>query len=203
VLALHQEGLEGLSPRASFEAPLVGAIHVFRVPGSLPTVSVVAGVRVADGLDAYKALVAPDFDPRTSVVLASGEPREAPAGFSGSAELQEQRADRLQARVSASAPAHVVLPESFDEGWTATVEGHPVPVLRANVAFRAVAVPAGTHDVTLVYRPARLRLGLGLSGLSIAATLAVLGLLRRRIDGAPRNGGAPHSGGTREEGATP
>jgi len=203
VLALHQEGLEGFSPRASFEAPLVGAIHVFRVPDSLPTVSVVAGVRVADGLDAYKALVAPDFDPRTSVVLASGEPREAPAGFSRSAELQEQRADRLRARVSASAPAHVVLPESFDEGWTATVEGHPVPVLRVNVSFRAVAVPAGTHDVTLVYRPARLRLGLGLSGLSIAATLAVLGLLHRRIDGAPRNGGAPQSGGTRDEGATP
>jgi hypothetical protein len=204
VLALHQQGLEGLPARASHTAPLVGAIHVFLVPDRLPTVSVVASARVADGLDAYKALLAPDFDPRTTVLLVSGEPRTAPTGFSGSAEVQEERADRLRARVSASAPAFLVVPEGYDEGWTATVDGRPAPVLRANVAFRGVPVPAGTHDVALVYRPANLRLGLGISGLSIMATLATLWLRRRRADPTPREGESPAPGeASREEDGTP
>jgi uncharacterized membrane protein YfhO len=50
---------------------------------------------------------------------------------------------------------HVLMLDAWDPGWRASVDGEPVPMLRADVAFRAVQVPAGRHRVSLVYRPRR------------------------------------------------
>jgi uncharacterized membrane protein YfhO len=46
-----------------------------------------------------------------------------------------------------------VLLDANAPGWTATVTGAPATVLTANVAFRAVALPAGRHLVTFSYAP--------------------------------------------------
>ena len=37
--------------------------------------------------------------------------------------------------------------------WTATLNGRDVPILRANVLFRAVQVPPGRHVVRFTFRP--------------------------------------------------
>jgi uncharacterized membrane protein YfhO len=66
----------------------------------------------------------------------------------------------------------VVLLDGFAPGWRARVDGEPVAVARANLAFRAVAVPAGTHTIELTYRPAALLVGLGLSVLALAGAAA-------------------------------
>ena len=42
----------------------------------------------------------------------------------------------------------------------ARLDGEPIPVLRANMMFRAVEVPAGRHEVIMLYRPACLFAGL-------------------------------------------
>ena len=64
-------------------------------------------------------------------------------------------------------------------GWEADVDGTATPILRANLAFRAVAVPAGSHRVTMTFRPSSARNGLILSGLSAVAILAFC-VLRKR-----------------------
>jgi uncharacterized membrane protein YfhO len=61
------------------------------------------------------------------------------------------------------------LTEAFDHGWRAAVNGRAATVLRANVAFRAVALPAGRHVVDFVYRP---RWGLAGLALTLASLLA-------------------------------
>jgi MYXO-CTERM domain-containing protein len=58
---------------------------------------------------------------------------------------------RIEAELDA--PGFVVFVSTHDPGWQATVDGAPAPLLRANLAFCAVAVPAGRHVVELVYRP--------------------------------------------------
>lgn len=59
-------------------------------------------------------------------------------------------------------------------GWTATVDGKETALFLADEAFKAVAVPAGTHEVVFRYYPARLFLGFRIAGLSFAIIIAAL-----------------------------
>jgi hypothetical protein len=81
----------------------------------------------------------------------------------------------LEARLDA--PGLVVLSDTLRPGWRVAVDGKPAPLLRAQLAFRAVAVPAGSHTIHFRYRPFSLYLG---AGLSVAAGLFLLATLRRR-----------------------
>jgi uncharacterized membrane protein YfhO len=61
---------------------------------------------------------------------------------------------RISVSVRAGAPAFLLLTDAYYPGWTATVNGEPVDVRRADVMFRAVPVPAGESIVIFEYRPA-------------------------------------------------
>ncbi|MEM7587233.1 MAG: YfhO family protein, partial [Acidobacteriota bacterium] len=76
----------------------------------------------------------------------------------------------------------VYLSESHFRGWQAALNGEPTDILRANYAFRAVEVPAGDVQLELSYLPPGLRAGATVSGLSLAAVVALLlaGLARRQ-----------------------
>jgi len=69
-------------------------------------------------------------------------------------------------------PEYLVIGDNYFPGWTAAVDGRPAPLLRADYALDAVALPAGAHTVELVYRPASFLIGIVLSGigLGLAAT---------------------------------
>jgi uncharacterized membrane protein YfhO len=76
--------------------------------------------------------------------------------------------------VESAVPARLVLIDAYDAGWTATVDGAPAPVARANVAFRSVEVPAGRHTVAWTYVPPGFRTGLVVSVLATFGWLALV-----------------------------
>jgi hypothetical protein len=83
-----------------------------------------------------------------------------------------------------SEPAMVFVSESYHPWWQATVDGHPAPVLRAQMAF--MAVPIGANARTIELRLERPRLVAAADHLSAAAwALLVIGAcgmaLRRRL----------------------
>jgi len=47
----------------------------------------------------------------------------------------------------------VVLNDVWHSWWVAEVDGHPTPILRANVMFRAVSAPAGRHEIRFRFDP--------------------------------------------------
>jgi uncharacterized membrane protein YfhO len=49
------------------------------------------------------------------------------------------------------------------------VDGRKQPVLRANIVFRAVQLPAGRHEVVLAYWPRSLSIGLLVSCMALLA----------------------------------
>jgi hypothetical protein len=175
VVARHTEGLEGLLEIARFQTVYAQPIRVFRVPDPLPRSYVVDGVRVASEGDSLAALMDPRFDFRREVLLSEGLPARVPdEGSPGESRLLAYLPDRVEMQVSARRAAVVVLVDSFDPGWRAWVDGEPARVLRANVAFRAVAVAPGQHRVEMRYRPRGVLVGFGLSAMTALVTLAVV-----------------------------
>jgi hypothetical protein len=132
------------------------------------------GRRVEPGA-AARELAQPGFDPRAEVLLEEEPP---PAGGAPGPlppvafEVAEPHHLRMRAR--AADRCLLFLSDLFYPGWEATVDGAAAPVLRANHAFRAVALAPGEHVVEFRYRPATFRVG---AALSLGAALAVAGLL--------------------------
>ncbi|MBN2574881.1 MAG: YfhO family protein [Deltaproteobacteria bacterium] len=60
-------------------------------------------------------------------------------------------------------PGYAVLLDEWTRGWSATVDGSPAAIERADVVFRAVAIPAGSHRVEMCYQTPGLRAGAMLS----------------------------------------
>jgi hypothetical protein len=89
---------------------------------------------------------------------APAAPARAPSGGS-SVGYEIDRAGEVKLGVSSRTGGYLVLLDSYYPGWRATVDGHGVPIRAANEAFRAVAVPAGRHEVDFRYRPATILLG--------------------------------------------
>jgi hypothetical protein len=81
--------------------------------------------------------------------------------------------ERTEIATSCSDPGLLVLTRTFDPGWEASVDGLAVSVLRADLAFLALPVPAGEHRVVLTYAPRSWRIGrlVSLASLVLAAAL--------------------------------
>jgi len=174
-VTLHAEGLEGLVPLRTWETLLVDPVRVFRVPDPFPRARVVGGARVADGIEGLEVLIDPGFDPAREVLVPTGSGvAPPPVTPPGTARIVEERSDRIALEADLRAPAFVVLADAFDPGWRATLDGTPVALLRANLAFRAVRAPAGHHRIEMVYRPRAIAAGLALSAIALLATLVLL-----------------------------
>lgn len=192
-VALHP--LEDLGPGREVEGFFERPIVVQGVETPLPRVFAVGEARPADDDDALRLLLDPTFDLRRSVVLAwgpesRGEGQEERNGsealhvpiVEGGARIVAETPGHLVVEADLQSPGYVVVLDTFDPGWRALVNGREAPLLRANLAFRAVALPSGRHRIEMDYRPRSLRLGLMISvltGTGLLAGLAFSGRSRR------------------------
>ena len=160
--------------------PGIDTFPIVENPFFLPRARLVSGAVVEpDDERALALLRAPDFPRDRSLVLASGSPA-APAAAdpsAGSARIVESRPDRVRVDIAPAAPGFLILSDTFFPGWTASVDGQPREILRANVAFRAVPVTPADHSVEFRYAPLSFRLG-GIA--SLVASLIVLGFALTR-----------------------
>jgi hypothetical protein len=147
------------------------AIRVYEVLETWPRAYLAC--RVVQEQDHFRALttpVAPSFDPFHDVVLDKQAPTDCHSGTVKrlGGEAAEQAYDVLS-----DGKGYLVTRDSFARGWTASVDGLPAVVLRANGKHKAVSVPGGHHTVILTYRPPGLHAGIAAAFL---ATLVALGL---------------------------
>lgn len=128
----------------------------------------------ADAGKTLAALAAANFNPRAEVYL----PPEASDAVSysnlGGVNVSDEKvsARRITAKIMAAAPVLVVVAQSYYPCWRAYVDGQPVRIWRANHAFQAVQIPAGSHELKLVYEDRQFHFGVAIS----VATLAGCGL---------------------------
>ncbi len=179
-------------PEAAFTPrALSGGIRVLENPRAGPRVFLARSVEVVDGTAQARArLVSPDL-PSGVVVLVAGDVEAAalaPTSLTalgspdGTARITDERDERVAIEVDAARPTLLVVADAYDAGWRGSVDGRDVPVMRADVALRALPVPAGRHEVVLRYRPAPLLIGAGVSAVAVLAWAA----LNLRAGGAKR-----------------
>jgi hypothetical protein len=161
---------------------------VFENPHALPRAyRVPAALRAPPRLRAgLRGMLSENFDPSRHVLLEEPSRELMHAAASGledseaSVRIVDYGAERVVLRTHGRHAGVVVLTDAYFPGWEATLDGAPVPILRANLAFRGVVAPAGSHTIEMRYRPASFRWGSWIAG---AAALA-LGIAMFR--GRPR-----------------
>ena len=127
------------------------------------------------------------FDPRNEVML-DHMPSIPPKGTTAaSAKIARYENAQVMIRASLDAAGILVLADSFYPGWNAYVDGKREEILRANLFFRAVALPAGEHIVEFRYEPRSFKIGLVISVTTIFALIVttVICVLRKRRETAP------------------
>ncbi|MEA2573395.1 MAG: hypothetical protein QOH93_693 [Chloroflexia bacterium] len=153
---------------------------------AFPRAYVVFGSRVVpDSEAAIAALRSPELDPDRTVVLDAGEEAATPANLDRTSAPVTWLVDdpeRTEVEATLPKPGWLVLSDNYAPGWEAEIDGSPTPILRGNVAFRAVALPAGRHTVSFHYSPRIFYIAATISALSTAIVLAlgIIHLLRQR-----------------------
>ncbi len=84
----------------------------------------------------------------SSAAFAASQPRRP-----GKARIVSYRNTEVILEAESPDGGWVVLNDLWHPWWMAEVDGHPAKIERANVLFRAVAVPPGRHVVRFVFRP--------------------------------------------------
>jgi hypothetical protein len=169
-------------------AGIDGTVYAWTGPPAGPTV-VFDAEHIANDSTALKVFTSSGFDYRGGVII---DGVGSSSSTSGSATVTSARlgVNSAQIAVRSSKPGWLVVPNMWDPGWSATVNGVPVAVQRANFNEQAIAVPAGRSVAILRYRPVGLTAGLIISGISVMTCVAVLlwpftaRARRRRIQGS-------------------
>jgi hypothetical protein len=182
--------LRYLTTDAPVETPLLSEVErggrgvVYEIERRVPHAWFPGSVETTrDTADALRRVLEMD-DPLAGVVV---ETDRAPPAGAGEASVVSLEPDELVLDVLAERPGLLFVSEIWHPSWIATVDGEPTEVLRANVAFRGVIVPEGSHEVRFRYSAAEFRLGFGLSafGLLLAGAVLLSGVVtwwRGRVD---------------------
>ena len=89
--------------------------------------------------------------PRDTVLLSA--PGPAASGAPGTATIEHDGADVVRVKVDAKGAGWLVVADSMQSGWRATLDGRPVELAHADHAGVGVHVPAGVHTVEIEFVP--------------------------------------------------
>jgi Bacterial membrane protein YfhO len=186
-VAFSAEQLEAWQLRETYRGRDGVVFEVVDRPGRAFLVD--RSVRADETDQALRRFVAPDFNPAQEVILedAGGDSGASPSATAPEGDTADRvrwlsdSADEIRLEVRSEKPAWLVVLDSWDPGWSASIDGHSTKIVRADYNFRAVRVPSGTSTVRMSYQPPGLVLGAVISGVTIAGILVVLvvPLLRR------------------------
>jgi hypothetical protein len=127
--------------------------YVYENPRALPRVLLAGDWRHADFDEMVRTGVWPDVDPRRTVLLEKPPAEFVEATTGGTARIVSYRNTEIVVETEAPARALLVLNDVWHPWWRACVDGAEADILKANVVFRAVVVPAGRHTVRFSFHP--------------------------------------------------
>ena len=110
----------------------------------------------------------------------AGDVGEPLGGLSQKVEIISESNNRLRLQVETAEDSLLVLSDTYYPGWKAFVDGKKAKIYRADYAFRAIPLNAGTHKVEFVYDPLSFKLGAGVTLFGILGCIFFGWVGRRR-----------------------
>lgn len=166
------------SDRGRFVQTHSGDVKIYENLDVLPRAYLVHNVVAADADLALTRVAAGDFDPAETAVVEGIAPFHANASPDDGATVLTYSPEQVTVATNSTEPAFLVLSDSDDPGWHATVDGTPTPIYRTNVMVRGVEVPAGEHVVTFTYRPTPWQQGLWLGAVGWLLIVGMIAFVR-------------------------
>ncbi len=123
----------------------------------------------------------------TSSVMQSAPPVILSASEESVIEMTSYAPNRLKYHYTTPEDRVAVFSEIYyPNGWTATVDGKPLELFRADWTLRAALLPAGEHDIEMYFLPASYKTGAAISRitsilllLALAAAIALLAVQKK------------------------
>jgi hypothetical protein len=131
-------------------------LGIYRNPKALQAATVVPQVRVeGDSARHLARLWDSAFDEAAEVLAFAPVQEIGQGGGQGKAVITSDGADSLAIEATTSGPSMLLVSRNWHPAWRATLDGAPASPVRVDYALLGVPLPgAGTHRVTLAYRPA-------------------------------------------------
>jgi hypothetical protein len=126
--------------------------YIYENKSAMPRVLFATASQTADFDALIKTGKWPSVDFYRTVLLETPAHAGAP-GATGSARILSYHNCEVVVEAHSTSGGYVVLNDIWQPWWYADVDGKPAELLRANVMFRAVAVPPGDHQVRFTFRP--------------------------------------------------
>lgn len=159
--------------------------------GALPRAFLVDAHRtIADPEKLLAAMEDPAWNPER-LVLLEREPPPAEVGDPAPGDrvrIASYQPERVVIEAAAAGPRFLVVTDTWYPGWTATVDGRPASILRADLAFRAVVLGPGRHEIQFRYAPTSVVIGGAISAAALAGLCAAAGIRRIRRRSASAQG---------------
>jgi hypothetical protein len=158
VLGSPLERLPGLSTLPPSELLLSGPpVWIYRIPGATPRVRMLGEF----GTEATRLDRRPRGEASPNQALADAQtasrlstPPSLPAESSpGIAKIVSAASGRVEVATTSASRGLLMLHDLYYPGWVAEIDGKTTPIRRADVLFRALEVPAGTHHITFRFVP--------------------------------------------------
>ena len=154
----------------------VGPVRVNN-EGVLPRAYLVGGARSFGTYDeVLEYMKTEEFDPRREILIVGESGAEPDSVGTGSGVvISTYKPQEVVMEVRADRDCYLFMSDTYYPGWRAYVDGNEAPLLRANYAFRGLAVSEGRHEIRMVFESASFRIGtiLSIAGLVLLAVLLV------------------------------
>lgn len=155
--------------RFDFEEEDRQPIFIYKNDRALNRAFLTGSVRQAGSREeALKQMATGNLDYRSAILvsdplvksLACPEKDGQASESRGSVHIGRPSPDQFSARTSSPCPSWLFSSETYYPGWKAFLDGKEARIFVADYAFRAVAVPAGEHEIQFSYQPVSFRIGL-------------------------------------------
>jgi len=151
----------------------LGRENIFPNTSALPRAWVAPRWSFATEDQVAPELQVPSFDERSQVILLDADrsrvvsPSPDTSVHGQPAAIQVYKPGYISISAQATVPSLLFLADSWYSAWHATVDGVDAPVLRADLAFRAVPIPAGKHMVEFRFHNPELLKAWELGGMAL------------------------------------